>query len=261
MPDSRPSFGCVRGSRTANQEQVRRRLQALFAAPPPEADVDRPDSVGADPPDPPDEAGRRFRLDPSRRGVVAMLAVAVVAVLVVGVLMWRSRPTAQPVAAASSLPSFAPTPPAPVTSPSASGRIAVAVAGRVRHPGVVELPAGSRVDDAIAAAGGLAPGAHLGLLNLAKVLSDGEQVVVGIPGVTGDSGSGPAASGDPAGPVNLNTATLEQLDSLPGVGPSTAQKILDWRTANGPFQSVDQLQDVSGIGPAKFAEIAPKVTL
>lgn len=204
---------------------------------------------------------RRLRLDPSRRGVVVVLVVAVVAVLVVGVLMWRSRPSPQPVAAAPSLPPLAVTSAAPVGSPSPTGRIAVAVAGKVRHPGVVELPSGSRVDDAIAAAGGLAPGAHLGLLNLAKVLSDGEQVVVGIPGATGDSGSGPTASGSPAGPVNLNTATLEQLDSLPGVGPSTAQKILDWRTADGPFQSVDQLQDISGIGPAKFAEIAPKVTL
>lgn len=231
---------------------MRRRLQALFAAPPPESEEE---SVQ------PDDGGRRFRLDPSRRGVVVVLAVAVVAVLVVGVLMWRSRPSPQPIAAVPSLPSFAAISAAPVITPSATGRIAVAVAGKVRHPGVVELPAGSRVDDAIAAAGGLVPGAHLGLLNLAKVLSDGEQVVVGIPGVTGDSGADPAVSGSPVGPVNLNTATLDQLDSLPGVGPSTAQKILDWRTANGPFQSVDQLQDVSGIGPSKFAEIAPKVTL
>lgn len=231
---------------------MRRRLQALFAAAPADSEEQ------AEPP----AAGRaRFRLDPARRGVVAVLAVAAVAVLVVGVLMWRSRPAAQPVPAVASLPSLAPTRTAVAPAPSPSGRITVAVAGRVRHPGVVELPAGSRVDDAITAAGGLAPGAHLGLLNLAKVLADGEQVVVGIPGVTGDSGSVPAASGGPSGPVNLNSASLEQLESLPGVGPSTAQKILDWRTANGPFQSVDQLQDVSGIGPAKFAEIAPKVTL
>jgi competence protein ComEA len=131
---------------------------------------------------------------------------------------------------------------------------------------VVELPPGARVVDAVAAAGGLSPGAHLGLLNLAKVLSDGEQVVVGVPGVAGDSGgAGPAGSGSAdagvGAPVNLNTATLEQLETLPGVGPATAQKILDYRTANGPFQSVDQLQDITGIGPAKYAAIAPKVTL
>jgi len=105
--------------------------------------------------------------------------------------------------------------------------------------------------------------AHLGLLNLAKVLTDGEQVVVGVPGVTGDVAGGPAAGGspDPSAPVSLNSATLDQLESLPGVGPATAQKIVDYRTANGPFQSIDQLQDISGIGPAKYAAIAPKVML
>jgi competence protein ComEA len=88
-----------------------------------------------------------------------------------------------------------------------------------------------------------------------------------VPGVTGagppaaGGPSGAAGPAEPAGPVNLNTATLEQLETLPGVGPSTAQKILDWRTSNGAFQSVDQLQDISGIGPAKYAAISPKATV
>jgi competence protein ComEA len=199
-----------------------------------------------------------------------VVAIALLAAVAVGLVAWHGRPAAAPVPAVSAptadIPSGAPPTPASLgpPTPTPTGRIAVAVAGKVRHPGVVELPVGSRVVDAVAAAGGVSPGAHLGLLNLAKVLTDGEQVVVGVPGVTGDSGGpGPAAGGSagPTAPVNLNTATLEQLEDLPGVGPATAQKILDYRTANGPFQSIDQLQDISGIGPAKYAAIAPKVTL
>jgi competence protein ComEA len=229
---------------------------------------------------PPGPAGlwRRIRWDPSRRAAVLVVVIAVLAAAVTGVVVWHARPVSQPVASLPSAPAVplptsrapsAATGPDPATAgaTASASRIAVAVAGKVRHPGVVELPPGSRVVDAIAAAGGLSPGAHLGLLNLAKVLTDGEQVVVGVPGVTGaappgDGGaSGAAGSTEPAGPVNLNTATLEQLETLPGVGPSTAQKILDWRTSNGAFQSVDQLQDISGIGPAKYAAISPKATV
>jgi competence protein ComEA len=217
---------------------------------------------------------RRIRWDPSRRGTLLVVAIVALAAVVTGVLVWHARPVSQPVPALPSAgPSVSAAAPGPLPSPASSSpsvsQIAVAVAGKVRHPGVVELPTGSRVVDALAAAGGVSSGAHLGLLNLAKVLTDGEQVVVGIPGA-GDSGaSGDGASGggassgsvDTAGPVNLNTATLEQLETLPGVGPSTAQKILDYRTSNGPFQSVDQLQEISGIGPAKYAAMAPKVTV
>lgn len=156
----------------------------------------------------------------------------------------------------------------PSVAPSAS--VVVDVAGKVRHPGVYELPAGSRVDDAVRAAGGPRRGASTLSLNLAEVLSDGEQVLVGVPGATPVAAvpAPPAGSGDAGGtgdtasaPVDINTATLEQLDTLPGVGPVLAQNILDWRAAHGQFTAVDQLQDVSGIGPAKFAELKGLVTL
>ncbi|HVX45194.1 MAG TPA: ComEA family DNA-binding protein, partial [Mycobacteriales bacterium] len=144
---------------------------------------------------------------------------------------------------------------------SASGLV-VAVAGKVRRPGLVHLRPGARVADAIQAAGGLRPGADIGLLNLAQVLTDGEQVLVGIDGAgaAAPAGGGAGTSAQ-AGPIHLNSATAEQLDTLPGVGEVTAQKIIDYRTAHGPFRSVDALQDVPGIGPAHFAEIAPEVTL
>ena len=141
----------------------------------------------------------------------------------------------------------------------------MAVTGRVRRPGVVTVPAGARVIDALRAAGGPLPGADLALLNLARKLADGELVVVGVPGAApGAGGAGdPPGQGAPGagGAVSLNTATLEQLDGLPGVGPVLAQRILDWRSTNGPFTSVDQLRDVVGIGESKFAQIKDRVTV
>ena len=146
----------------------------------------------------------------------------------------------------------------------------MAVTGKVRHPGVVEVAAGSRVVDALRAAGGPLPGADLGLLNLARRLVDGELVVVGVPDLTGagalPGATGPAPAGDPTtqpsgAVVNLNTATLEQLDGLPGVGPVLAQRILDWRAAHGHFDTVDQLRDVDGIGSARFAQLRDQVTV
>jgi competence protein ComEA len=137
----------------------------------------------------------------------------------------------------------------------------------VARPGVVELPAGSRVTDAVAAAGGAVRGADLAAVNLARAVVDGEQVrvpAVGEAPAAPGAGPGVPATPDPGGvaegggTVDLNAATLEQLESLPGVGPVLAQRILDWRTENGRFSSVDELNEVSGIGEAKFAEIAPK---
>ncbi|MCT2586778.1 ComEA family DNA-binding protein [Actinophytocola sp. S1-96] len=142
----------------------------------------------------------------------------------------------------------------PTTSTSPGGSIVISVVGRVASPGLVTLPGGARVADALDAAGGTAPGAKLGSLNLARRLTDGEQIYVGIPVPPG--AQEPAAApgtGQPGGTrVDLNTATLAVLDTLPGVGPVTAQRIVDWRTEHGRFASVEQLREVDGIGPTRF---------
>lgn len=214
----------------------------------------------ADPEEPP-------RFDPGRPGVRVLAVVGLVAAVVAGVYLWWSRPVPRPApdavlspATHASAAAAAPGPAAPGPSPSV---VTVDVAGKVRHPGVVTLPAGSRVIDAIRAAGGLRPGTQPGTLNLARRLADGEQILVGItappePGVVPPGGAPPppgagAASGD--APLDLNSATVAQLDQLPGVGPVLAQRIIDYRTRHGAFRSVDELRQVSGIGPAKFNDL------
>jgi competence protein ComEA len=154
----------------------------------------------------------------------------------------------------------APAPVRPVAPASRSGpapqtRLFVHVVGAVRRPGLYRLAPGSRVADALARAGGATRTAQVELVNLAAPVADGEQVVVPRRGaaVAGGSHSGPAAAS--AGPVHLNTATLEQLDALAGVGPVTAQKILDYRQEHGAFGSVDELDAVPGIGPARLEEL------
>ncbi|MEW1545585.1 ComEA family DNA-binding protein [Streptomyces tsukubensis] len=156
----------------------------------------------------------------------------------------------------------------PVPSPGAEtpprGRVVVDVSGKVRRPGVLRLPAGARVADALAAAGGAKEGTDLTGLNRARVLMDGEHVVVGVaaaaPGTGaaefpgGPGGSGPAPGGS-GGRVGLNTATVEELDTLPGVGPVLARHIVDYRTRSGGFRSVDELREVDGIGERRFAEL------
>jgi competence protein ComEA len=144
--------------------------------------------------------------------------------------------------------------------------VVVHVAGKVRHPGVVTLPAGARVTDAIKAAGGLRPGASIGALNLARHVVDGEQILVGVPGSAAAPGTATAPGGSapgtaPGARLNLNTATVEQFDQLPGVGPVLAQRIIDYRAQHGAFRSVDQLQEVPGIGVRKFAEIRDLVAV
>mgnify|MGYP003376378372 CR=1 FL=1 len=147
--------------------------------------------------------------------------------------------------------------PAPSLSPPAPD-VVVQVLGQVRRPGLVTLPAGSRVADALRLAGGLARGGSSGGLNLARPVADGEQIVVGpdAPVAPTTSSAGPA-SGDVV--VDLNAATAAELDALPGVGPVTAAKILDWRSAHGRFASVDQLREVSGIGAKTFERLKPHV--
>jgi competence protein ComEA len=148
---------------------------------------------------------------------------------------------------------------APSARPTA--KVVVDVTGKVRRPGIAVLRQGARVIDALRAAGGARPGVDLGGLNLARVLSDGEQVVVGQPTVAGPaapaSGSAPPATGL----VNINTADETSLESLPEVGPVTAQAIITWRTQHGGFSSVDQLLDVDGIGDATLAKLTPYVTI
>jgi competence protein ComEA len=154
--------------------------------------------------------------------------------------------------------------PAPVSGPgqlpaAPAGAVVVDVSGKVRRPGVHRLPAGSRVADALGAAGGVKAGTSTDGLNRARVLTDGEHVVVGgppppAPATGGGAGSGPGA-GPPAGPVSLNTATVEQLDTLPGVGPVLARHIVDYRTQHGGFRSVEELREVNGIGDRRFSDL------
>ncbi len=138
----------------------------------------------------------------------------------------------------------------PNTSGPAGAEIVVDVGGKVREPGIQRLPAGSRVADALKAAGGVRPGTNTDALNRARFLMDGEQVIVGGPAAPAPGTGGPVSGGQagPAAPVSLNTATVDQLDTLPGVGPVLAQHIVDYRTRHGGFRSVDELREVNGIG-------------
>ncbi len=139
--------------------------------------------------------------------------------------------------------------------------LVVDVAGKVRRPGIAVLPAGSRVVDALDAAGGARRGVDLTSLNLARPVVDGEQILVGVAPAAGVAGTVDAPAPDGATRVNLNTADQAALDTLPGVGPVTADAILAWREANGAFTSVDELLEVDGIGEATLADLAPLVTL
>jgi competence protein ComEA len=222
-----------------------------------------PRTPGFDPP--PDEAEPPPRLvpgpgpfDPGRPGVKALAVVAAVVVLGAAVWAYRSRPRVEAVAPAVGTSSAAGMP-APGPS-SAAAEVVVAVSGKVRRPGLVRLPAGARVADAVEAAGGAQPGADLTALNLARRVVDGELIPVGIAppsGTVATPGQGPGA---PPGKVNLNTATLQELDSLPGVGPVLAQRILDHRQSSGGFRSVGDLRNVDGIGASRYEDLKDLVT-
>lgn len=134
--------------------------------------------------------------------------------------------------------------------------VVVDVAGAVRRPGLYRMHEGSRVDDAITSAGGPTAKAQLGAVNLAAPVADGEQVIVPARGAAAvATAAAPAAGSSPSAPLDLNSATLEQLENLPGIGPVTAQKILDYRQQHGAFHSVAELQGVPGIGPAHMAQL------
>ena len=136
----------------------------------------------------------------------------------------------------------------------------VEVVGKVRRPAVVTLPRGARVQDALEAVGGARAGVDTSDQNLARLLVDGEQIRIGLTPapVTTSAATGAASS---AGPIDVNTATLDQLQQIPGVGPVLAQRIVTYREQNGGFQSVEQLTEVSGIGEATFAQMQPMVTV
>nr|WP_223884686.1 ComEA family DNA-binding protein [Micromonospora craniellae] len=213
--------------------------------------------------------------DPGRRGVRVLAVVAVLVVVVAAVWAWRSRPQVEPVVTVTG-PSGTtgttgtedPSGPAgvdPMTESSAvpAGEVVVAVAGKVRRPGLVRLPAGARVADAVEAAGGALPGVDVAMLNPARKVTDGELIVVGVPAPTPAAPApGAAAPGAvPGGRVNLNTATLAQLDALPGVGPVLAQRIIEHRDQRGGFRAVSDLRQVNGIGDARYEELKDLVTV
>ncbi|RDD86930.1 ComEA family DNA-binding protein [Streptomyces parvulus] len=207
-----------------------------------------------------------------RRGAAALAVLLVAAALLAAQHFWsgRTQPVAAPEvvreAAAHRVPDEVKGGARVVAggaTPTSGAEIVVDVGGKVREPGVHRLPAGSRVADALRAAGGVRDGAKTDGLNRARFLVDGEQVVVGAPvpaagvgpgaaGAVGTVGGGAAA---PGAPVSLNAATPDQLDTLPGVGPVLAQHIIDYRTEHGGFRSVDELREVNGIGERRFADL------
>ena len=224
-------------------------------------------------------------LEPPRRFTrwhLGVVAVVLAVGMVWGVWSWvRARPeaVAAPAVATASVPSASSTPAAGPSgaepSRSAAPGLVVHVLGAVRHPGLVRLPSGARVEDAIDKAGGLRGDADPDELNLAQPLDDGVQVVVGTRkhpagevrsgggsatggGSTGSGSSSGSGTGS-GGTVDLNHASVAQLEALPGVGPVTAQKIVDWRQQHGRFSRAEELQEVDGIGPKTYARLAPHV--
>ena len=199
-----------------------------------------------------------------RRAVVAAVLLTSLAWLVLAggaLLAWRQP---QPVAFQLQPPPATATP-APTATP---GPIQVDVAGAVQRPGVYELPAGARAGDALAAAGGLAANADEGALSLAQPLQDGERLAVptarpAAPSAAVDLAVSRSGSVDLAGAslININTASIEELDALPNVGPVTAQAIVDYRTTNGPFRAVEEITRVKGIGPATLEKIKALITV
>jgi competence protein ComEA len=221
----------------------------------------------------------RVRADPGRAGAIALAAIAAIAVLVTVFTLMREQPA--PVMSAKLPPVDMAATASRTSSPGPSTRpeqpVVVSVVGLVHTPGLVTLAPGARIADALKAAGGSTDGADTMGLNMARQVDDGEQIVVGIapvkgqPAVLGSSVSpgsaGPGtpsstprpAKGAPTAPINLNTATVDQLDTLPGVGPVRAAAIVAWRNAHGKFTSVDQLGEVDGIGPGRLEKLRPLV--
>jgi competence protein ComEA len=219
------------------------------------------------------------------RAVVALAMLALGGAALGGWYLWRSQPEAMDLPASAAVaaapsPGESPTDQASTSYLTSSTSLASAatsapaatlivdVEGHVVHPGIQTLPAGSRVYAALQAAGGIAPGTDTTGLDLARPLLDGEQLRVGLPGAP----TPPAGVAEPTGghgkhakgvgqPVNLNTATVDQLETVPGIGPAMAQRVLDWRAQHGRFTTIGQLRQVKGIGEHKFAELQGSVTV
>ncbi|MET0764247.1 MAG: ComEA family DNA-binding protein [Blastococcus sp.] len=208
---------------------------------------------------------RATRWDPGRGGAWSLWLAGLVTAALLIAWTWWDRPRIEPVpanpAAATPIRSGTepPTPPVGEVAETSS-TVVVSVVGLVARPGLVTLASGSRVAEAIEAAGGLLPGTDPATVNLAAVVTDGEQIAVGVPALAAGSAGAPGA-GTSGGRVNLNTAGPADLDTLPGIGPVLAQRIVEYRTRQGPFRTVDQLDDVPGIGPAIATELAELVIL
>lgn len=238
-------------------DNVRRRLDDLLAP------------VPADEAMPIDYGQRRWAV--TRPAVLGAAAVGVVVIAALAVWLLRPGPVTMPEVEAIGQSVSAPTeqsgslPDVAVVEPT---EVVVSVVGLVHHPGVVVLPPGSRVADAIHLAGGLLPDANFASINHAALLTDGEQIVVSDEPMAGGGSAGGTGTADPSvdpggggGLVNLNSADAALLETLPGVGPATARNIVSHRESSGPFGSVEQLMEVSGIGPAKFAQMKDLVTV
>ncbi|MGF7123687.1 ComEA family DNA-binding protein [Rhodococcus sp. AG1013] len=253
------------------------------------AEATEADDFSAEPgPERPSPRWPGARLSPGRRGAAALVVVALVAAGIAAVTVWRDRPTAQVVpplpavevrdvgagdteVAESVSPQAAlPAPPEP------AAQVVVSVVGLVNQAGLVLLPPGSRIADALAAAGGPRPGADVLGLNMAERVDDGDQILVGVAPAEGapvtvgsarvSSGASaaaatPGATAKAVAKVNLNTAGEAELDALPGVGPVTAAAIVAWRQTNGKFTDIAQLGEVDGIGPARLAKLRELVVL
>lgn len=217
---------------------------------------------------------RLARVDPGRQGAIALAAAGVFVVLLAAFAVFRDAPTpapAPPLAVVTADTADSEVTPAPASA--AEEELIVSVVGLVTHPGLVRLQPGSRLADAVAAAGGPMEGADLLALNMAARVADGDQIVVGlvppeaappVSSTTSTQGLAADSSGSPTGlpagsalggTVDLNAATVAELDALPGVGPVTATSIVNWRETNGRFLTVDQLAEVDGIGPGRLAKI------
>lgn len=225
-----------------------------------ETDADVPDTAL----DPPERARPRLRVNPGSRGGRALAVAVAVVVAATAALVWRDSPQVSPVPPLPALDAVPAAVSSPVEPPSL---LVVSVLGAVVRPGLVTVPAEARIADAVAAAGGRRDDADMFGLNWAEKVSDGDQIVVGsttgsVP--TASPARPPSADGDAAEPVggtvSLNEATEAELDALPGVGPVTASAIVEWRTENGQFSSVDQLSEVPGIGPTRLSRLKDLVT-